>query len=137
MHKLLTMGGVALVAALSVGLLPTTSQAGVTRTKDDCKTAWAVLTANNAQGQEAVKEVVAEHPSWSADGYEPMVSQKFALMVFDVVGSDDSVIVAHCGHGATCNQLAEEVEKKHADLHDPVIVCTVDSPTPLENGRAM
>jgi hypothetical protein len=138
MFKKLSLGGVAFVAALGVGMLivaPT--DAAVTKTKEDCKTAWAVLGPANERGTSAVTEVVDEHPGWSADGYEPMVSQKFALMVFDVEGQDTAAIVAHCGHGATCNQLATEVEQKHADLHDPVVVCTVDPPAPLSNGRSM
>ena len=135
MRKTLVLGGVA-AAALMISILPVReTDAAVTRTKDDCTTAWAVLGPGTQRGQDAVRQVVKEHPGWSDSGYEPMVSQKFQLMVFNVVGSQDTVVVAHCGHGATCNQLAEEMEAKHADLSDPVVVCTVDNPSPLENGK--
>lgn len=138
MNKSILLGGVTFAVALNVALAPVAStEAAVQKTKDDCTTAWAVLAPGNDRGQSAVREVVAEHKGWSAEGYEPMVSQKFALMVFDVEGSDQTAVVAHCGHGATCNQLAAEVEQKHADLHEPVVVCTKDPPVTLENGRAM
>ena len=36
--------------------------------------------------------------------------------------------VAHCGHGATCNELAREVLKAYPELGNPVVYCTNEPP---------
>ncbi|MCA9625281.1 MAG: hypothetical protein KC731_39940 [Myxococcales bacterium] len=137
--KTMTKWGVAalVTSALGVGLLPVETEAAVTRAQDDCVTAWAVLAPGTDLGKNAVQGAMSKHKEWSASGYERGVAQKFELMIFDIIGSEDTALVAHCGAGVTCNELAEEVHKSNPNLSNPVVVCTVDNPNSLQNGRNM
>jgi hypothetical protein len=106
----------------------------VTTTKDDCATAWAILHTGDVAGQEQVKNVVRWHRHWSTEeGYLPGVSQKFQLHTFDRTFGGGSVTVAHCGHGATCNELAREVNKAYPNTGNPVVYCTIEAPHVLGN----
>ena len=122
-----------LVATSSGGV----EAAGVTRTKDDCISAWAVLTSGDAGGREAVQNVVRWHPHWKSDGYQPMISQSFGLSVFERRFMGGQVTVAHCGHGATCNALAEAVYKAYPSSGSPVVFCTVEPPHIIDNPQGM
>ncbi len=115
----------------------TVEAAGVTRTKDDCMSAWAILNAGDAGGREAVQGVVRWHPHWKSGAYEPGISQSFALSVFDRRFMGGQVTVAHCGHGATCNALAEAVYKAYPSSGNPVVFCVNDPPHIIDNPQGM
>ncbi|HHH29832.1 MAG TPA: hypothetical protein ENK57_16010 [Polyangiaceae bacterium] len=127
----------ALVALVGVSMVPLpAAEAGdVTQTKDNCITAWAILAPNTLQTRSSVKRIIDGNDRLSDEGYEAKVSEKFALMIFDLVDGRGEAIVAHCGHGGTCNFLAREVNRNYPTT-SPVVVCTHDPPNSIENGRA-
>jgi hypothetical protein len=138
-NKLLTA---AWMVAIGVAATTTTvardSAAGqVTPAKDDCTTAWAILASGDAPGQEAVKGVVNWRHDWKAGEYVAGQSQSFQLMTFDRTFGTGSVTVAHCGHGATCNELANAVLKAWPNVGNPVVYCTVDPPHVLQNPQSI
>ena len=116
------------VAAVFGITVSSEAEGGVTATKDDCMSAWAVLAPGDAKP--AVEGVVRWRTYWKSDSYERGVSQSFDLQIFGVVGGGDAV-VAHCGHGATCNELARAVNRAYPNLSNPVVFCTVDPPAML------
>lgn len=125
------------IAATTMTLTEDSDAGTVTTTKDDCVTAWAILTVGTAEGQEAVKNVVRWHRHWNAEGYEIGVSQKFQLHTFDRTFGGGNATVAHCGHGATCNELARVVAKAYPNAGNPVVYCTVEPPHILENPQSL
>lgn len=137
-HILKTTGIFSICIAASTLTVAEDSDAGtVTTAKDDCMTAWAVLTPGSAEGQEMVKNVVRWRRHWSADGYEAGVSQKFQLHTFDRTFGGGNATVAHCGHGATCNELAREVAKAYPNAGNPVVYCVNEPPHILENPQSI
>jgi hypothetical protein len=153
-----TWKGLVLVGAFTaVALVPRdgTAAGQVTPTKDDCTTAWAILIAHHPSVHggfphpdfmEAVQNVVRWHPHWNSElpdphpcptgtsGYQPGCSQKFSLCSADLKFVEGGgAVVAHCGHGATCNELAREVLKAYPELGSPGVYCTIDPPVVLEN----
>jgi hypothetical protein len=127
-----------MVTAATLTVSEDTDAAGtVTTTKDDCVTAWAILTPGDATGQEMVKNVVRWHRHWSPDGYELGVSQKFELHTFDKTFGGGNATVAHCGHGATCNELARVVAKAYPNAGSPVVYCVIEPPHILENPQTI
>ncbi len=133
-----TTGALSLfIAATTLTVTGDTDAGTVTTTKDDCMTAWAVLAPGTAEMQEAVKNVVRWHRHWSAEGYDAGVSQKFQLHSFDRTFGGGTATVAHCGHGATCNELAREVSKAYPNVGNPVVFCTIEPPHILENPQSL
>ena len=138
-------GLVVLGAFASAAVLTDKSDAAgaVTTTKDDCMSAWAILMASHpmvhgafphVDYKEAIMGVVKWHPHWTVGGYEPGISQKFDLQTFDTrFHEGGTAYVAHCGHGATCNELAREVLKAYPELGSPVVYCVTDPPHILDN----
>ncbi len=127
----------ALVAMVGVSMAPgRDAEAGdVSQTQDNCITAWAILAPNTLETRSSIKRIIDGNDRLKDDGYEAKVSEKFALMVFDLVDGRGEAIVAHCGHGGTCNFLAREVNKNYPTT-SPVVVCVHDPPNSIENGRA-
>ena len=145
MNKLIS-ATVAAACVVAVGL--TTSNGSdaagsVTTTKDDCMNAWATLMASHpsvhgafphVDYKEAITNVIRNHPHWTLGAFEPGVSQKFELSTFDTrFHEGGTAYVAHCGHGATCNELARAVLKQYPELGSPVVHCTVDPPHIYDN----
>jgi hypothetical protein len=137
--KLLTAAAmVAMGAAATMTTVARDSAAGqVTPTKEDCITAWAILASGDAPGQEAVKNVVNWNKHWKSGSYVAGESQSFQLMTFDRTFGSGSVTVAHCGHGGTCNELANAVLKAWPNMGNPVVYCTVDPPHVLQNPQSL
>lgn len=131
-----TVGLAAFAAMVMTAVFPVRqSAAEVTKTKDDCTSAWAVLAP--ADQQEKVLSVVKNHPHWKVGTYEPIVSQAFELVVFERVDDKGDVVVAHCGHGATCNEVATAVNKAYPNLSSPAVLCTREPPNFIRNGRSL
>ena len=126
------------VVAVTLVMSPSTEAvSGVTTAKDDCMSAWALLAPGDSFGKEAVQGVVRNHRHWDGTKYERGISQSFELMVFDrTFGGGRSISVAHCGHGATCNELARQVFKAYPNVVSPVVYCTIEPPHILDNPQS-
>lgn len=141
-------GSIAIAAFVALTSVSTqmTAAGSVTATKDDCASAWAILMASHpdvhggfphVEHKEAILGVVRNRRHWTPDGYERLVSQKFDLQTFDTrFHEGGTAYVAHCGHGATCNELSREVLKAYPELGSPVVYCTIEPPHILENPAA-
>jgi hypothetical protein len=113
---------------------PGEAAGGVTATKDDCMNAHAIIMASHPTVHagfphpeycEAILNVVKWHRHWTvAPEYEPGVSQKFSLKKWDTKFHEGgTAYVAHCGHGATCNEVARVVLKAYPEIPSPVVYC--------------
>jgi hypothetical protein len=121
----------------------TDAAGNVTPTKDECTTAWAILmpTHPTVHGgyqhpdfKEAIMSVVNWRKHWTVGPYEPVVSQKFELLSCNLKFSEGgTAYVAHCGHGATCNELAREVLKAYPEVGNPVVYCVNEPPVVLDS----
>lgn len=145
LKKLLAVGVFGLASATVVGT--TDAAGGVTATKDDCAEAHAILMASHPSVHggfahpdygEAIKRVVDWHKHWTViPEPERIVSQKFALKIWDTKFHEGgTAYVAHCGHGATCNELARVVLKAYPEIPSPVVFCG-EVPHILDNPRPM
>ncbi len=118
----------------------------VTHTKEDCTTAWAILMASHptiigafpdGDYKEAISNIVRNNPHWTAGTYEHGVSQKFDLQTFEThFHEGGTAYVAHCGHGATCNALAAATLKNYPESGSPVVYCTIEPPSILDNPQS-
>ncbi len=88
------------------------------------------------EARSSIQRIISEDKRLSDEGYEERVAHKFELMVFDLTTIDGTAIVAHCGHGGTCNLLAQKLHSNFP-TSQPVVVCTHDPPSSIENGRSM
>jgi hypothetical protein len=118
----------------------TTAAGKVTRTADKCVNAHAILmasnTGNHARFWEAIYSVTKTRPYWEIlSDYQPGVSQKMSFRQYDAKFAQGvTAYVAHCGHGATCNELAEQLLKQYPEIQNPVVYCgevphILDNPT--------
>jgi hypothetical protein len=137
MKAMRKLGALALLAGLATALMPVTDATAKAKgTKARCKTAWAILTPGTSDFQAAVRGIVAEHRKLNEDGYQEGVIERLDLKIFDLVGRSGDAVVAHCGHGGTCNILAHTVARKFPRLN-PVVVCMQEPPVIVKNGRPM
>jgi len=135
------LGLVAVVAAMgtvSHGRAANTVQ----KTADNCQNAHAVLMAGadgaHSRYWEAIKGVIT-----SSNGVfqlvsddERGVSQKVSLRQYDTrFTQGGTAYVAHCGHGGTCNELAEAVLKHYPESGSPSVWCG-EVPHILDNPQA-
>lgn len=135
------MGAVAagaLVVGLAVSGVSTAQQApaqpsgSVTKlAADNCARAHAVIfgTRNRDDGffGAAIAGIMRVHPHWRLVAEpEVMISQSIAYKVWNVSPAGDqhttTVYVGHCGHGATCNELARTV-KRLFPMTSPEVYC--------------
>lgn len=139
-----------LLAAACVAATTTIDDAGaagnVSATADNCARAHAVLMVSHPRVHgafphpdygEAIKRVVDWNKHWTVlPEMEPMVSQKLALKMWDFRNGEGTAYVAHCGHGATCNEVARTVLKAYPELGSPMVTCG-EIPSFLDNPRPM
>ncbi|MEM9695054.1 MAG: hypothetical protein AAGA56_21105 [Myxococcota bacterium] len=121
----------------------TTAAGSVAKTKDDCVTAWAILFSTHPtvhggfqhpEFKDAIMGVVNTRKHWTVGEYEPGIAQKFDLQTCDTTFVEGgTAYVAHCGSGATCNFVAEEVLKAYPELGSPSVHCTLEPPHILES----
>ena len=133
--KLVIVGTALLVPALTPA--PTDAAGQVTTAADNCTDAWAILFPHHPSVHggfphpdfmEAAKGVVERRQYWNSSGYEAGHSQKFSLCTADLAFvQGGSAVVAHCGHGATCNEVARAVLAAYPDVGNPVVFCTLPS----------
>jgi hypothetical protein len=120
-----------LALAATVGAVAHTSAANtVHKTADTCRNAHAILMAsadgNHARYWEAIGGTVkAPIGKWKVvDTYEPGIAQKVSFRQYDTkFHQGGTAYVAHCGHGGTCNEIAEEILKHYPEAGSPGVYC--------------
>jgi hypothetical protein len=121
------LGAVALVGLAANAL----AQFQVKKTADNCRNAHAVLVASRS-GEHALiwREIrrtidTKNKFGWQlVDEHEPGVMYRFSLRQYDtkyVAGG--SAYVAHCGHGGTCNALADAFFADHPNWNTVEVYC--------------
>lgn len=149
MHKSfkILLGGIGLLAG-SLLVVQTGGAAGeVKPTADNCANAHAALMSSHPSVHggfahpdygDAIKRLIAAHPHWQiVDEAPPIVSQKISLKIWDAKFHEGATVyVAHCGHGATCNELARAVLKNYPEVGSPTVYCG-QVPHVLDNPRPM
>ena len=120
-------------AALAATLFATAGTGAansVQRTVDNCMNAHAVLMVgsdgDHARYWQAIYRVVRSPIKWwhVVGEYTPMVSQSCSIRQYDTrFYQGGTAYVAHCGHGLTCNDLAEEVLKNYPEVGSPRVYC--------------
>ncbi len=122
----------AVLVGLSLVGVALAAQAGfsVKEAADTCANAHAVLVASRSGKHDyiwrEIRSVVREgNGKWLVvDDYEPMVVQKISLRQYELkYHGDAAAYVVHCGHGGTCNSLAQAFFKKHDDWYSPEVFC--------------
>jgi hypothetical protein len=118
-------------------------QAGftLTQTQDSCKNAYAVLMASTSQNKAALWSEVrwiahGDEDKWEVvDEYVPGVVKKLSLHEYDTKHHAGGIAyVAHCGHGGTCNSLAQAWFDKYPNRYSTKVYC--GSPPPaIQNPR--
>lgn len=114
------------------------------RAADTCANAHAILTASKSGQHELVWRAVArtvrsDRDKWEVvDDYEPMVVRRVSFRQYDTrYVEGGTAYVAHCGHGGTCNALADAFAKEMDGLLPvPEVYCGVvpgvlDNPQPV------
>lgn len=137
MRKVLPILFMGTVSLLATG--ETQAANSVQKTADTCMNAHAILAAsasgNNDVIWDAIGRAVKAQPyKWKvvAD-YEPMIAQKVSFRQYETrFVEGGSAFVAHCGHGGTCNELADWILKNYPDLGSPAVYCG-DVPHILDN----
>ena len=125
----LVLGSLGALAAVMAATQRSEAGGKVTPAPDNCMNAHAVLAASkggdSAAIWQAIEGVVRTHPHWTKVAeYEPMVSQKVSFRQYSVKwGEGITAYVAHCGHGRTCNEVADAVLKAYPDIGSPVVYC--------------
>jgi hypothetical protein len=134
--------GVAVLLAAALAPTRSGAQNAVQKTADTCANAHAVLLVgadgNHARYWEAIYNVAKNPLKWwrIVDDYTPMVSMVFSFRQYDTrFFQGGTAYVAHCGSGATCNELAEEVLKHYPDSGSPRVYCG-EVPYLLENPQS-
>ncbi len=102
----------------------------VNKTNDICWNAHAILAASTSGNEAAVWEAIggvakARPFKWKiVENYEQGVAQKISFRQYDTRFQEGgTAFVAHCGHGGTCNEFAEEVLKSYPSIGSPGVYC--------------
>ena len=114
----------------------------VHKTADNCMHAHAILAASldsdHARIWEAIERTAKNPPhEYQVVGeYEPMVAMKVSFRQYDLrFHSGAAAYVAHCGHGGTCNKLAEAFLQNYPESGSPGVYCG-EVPHILDNPQA-
>lgn len=89
------------------------------------KVGWIVgrLNWGRAAGEEQLKMV---------DSYEPGVYGQAEFKEYRVKGHDNAkAYVAHCGHGGTCNMIAERFYNLYKGIGVPQVICGANAMPPV------
>ncbi len=110
-----------------------TALAAVTETNPACSEAHAILagTSNgdSARVWQGIGTVVRKNPRWKVVGEaERDVVERVAFKEWrprwPTKGGPDTLYVAHCGHGGTCNDVAKAVAEAYPQMAaQPVVFC--------------
>ncbi len=124
-----------LAFALISSALMTLSSTGiadfkVTEADPTCRNAHALLVASRSDKhsyiwREISKVAHSDRDKWKVvDDYQPGVVKRLSLRQYQVSGNAGaSAYVVHCGHGGTCNSLAQAYFKEHPDWYSPEVFC--------------
>lgn len=134
-----TVLGFAMASMFALAVMDVGAAGSVARTAENCNNAHAILMAaadgNHARYWEAIQNAVKTQPGRFAivGDYEPGISRKVSFRQYDTRFTEGSTAyVAHCGHGATCNDLADFILKVYPEAGSPSVFCG-EVPHILEN----
>ena len=107
---------------------------------DNCMNAHAVLMVSRPGNDALIWQLIGNVVKWNqwdyrvVPDYEPMIAQKVSFRQYDVrfTPGGATAYVAHCGHGGTCNKLAQAILKNYPDSGSPWVFCG-EVPYLLEN----
>ncbi len=121
------------VAAVAFAGLASAEGAGVTEANPTCSSATALLLTGdgNAEAERwaLIRKLVAAEPKWRVVGEAPVNRvDEVAFTRFDVRhtyrGGPTAAYTVQCGHGGTCNEVAQAFRKEHPSLSPaPVVIC--------------
>ncbi|MBK6519974.1 MAG: hypothetical protein IPG04_39045 [Polyangiaceae bacterium] len=126
----------ALLGPIAIGVVALTASAEGEKVKEadaTCMTATAILIPSDGADEparvEMIRKVLAKNNKWSVVG-EPPVNRvgEVAVVRYDVrhtyKGGPTVAYTVACGHGGTCNDVANEFRKEHPTLSPaPAVQC--------------
>ena len=135
------VGGLLTLALLTVSA-SVTSATPPRRAAETCANAHAILTASKSGQHELIWRAIArtvrsDRYKWEVvDEYEPMVVRRVSLRQYDTrYDEGGTAYVAHCGHGGTCNALADAFAQANSlgvppapEVYCGVIPVVLDNP---------
>jgi hypothetical protein len=131
--------GLAAGAMFATAVLDVGAAGSVSRTAENCMNAHAILMAsqdgNHSRYWEAINTAVRSQVGRFeiVGDYEPGISRKVSFRQYDTrFQQGGTAYVAHCGHGATCNDLADYILKVFPEVGSPGVYCG-EVPHILEN----
>jgi hypothetical protein len=122
-------------AVLTAATLLTIASSGsadfkVTEAPETCSNAHALLVASESGKHRFVwreigRVATSSRDNWEVvDDYQPGVMRKISFRQYQVNGNaNKTAYVVHCGHGGTCNKLAQAFFKVHSDWYSPTVFC--------------
>ncbi|MCC6523424.1 MAG: hypothetical protein IT373_12270 [Polyangiaceae bacterium] len=127
--KRTVLGGLAAVGVLGISMAAVGANT-VKETVDNCMNAHAVLLVSRSGNHALLWQLIGNVVKSNSyefrvqSDYEPMVSQKVSFRQYDVeLTNGATAYVAHCGHGGTCNKLAQAILKNYPDAGSPWVFC--------------
>ncbi len=124
----LWVGAAAVLVAAVAG--DSQAQAGgrIKKTVEQCSNAYAILgwaPGPDDKVWEKMGWVMYTRPHWKiAEQHERGVVQQASFRQYGVKGAPGAVaFVAHCGHGGTCNAIAESFFKWYGRVGVPAVYC--------------
>jgi hypothetical protein len=134
--------GLLALAAVAGAVVETSAANTVHKTAETCQNAHAILMAstdgNHSRYWEAIGGTVkTPNDKWVVvETYETGVSRKVSFRQYDTkFHQGGTAYVAHCGHGGTCNELAEAVLQRYPEVGSPGVYCG-EVPHILDNPQA-
>jgi hypothetical protein len=121
------------LAALALSGLASAEGAGVTEANPTCSTATALLLTGDGNAEPerwaVIRKVVSAEPKWRIVAEAPVNRvEEVAFTRFDVrhtyKGGPTAAYTVQCGHGGTCNEVAQAFRKENPALSPaPVVIC--------------
>jgi hypothetical protein len=133
------IGYVSFAVAMAVGTAALAAFQ-VKEAPENCRNAHAILVASKSGQHDFIWGRIAKvarsdkYAYEVVEDYEPGVSRRVSFRQYDtkyVAGG--AAYVVHCGHGATCNQLAKAFLADNPDWYGPEVYCgpvphTIENP---------
>jgi hypothetical protein len=114
----------------------------VHKTSEICMNAHAILAASMDSDHSRFWEAIgrtAKSPPYEylvVSDYEPGIAKKVSFRQYDLrFHQGGTAYVAHCGHGGTCNKLAEAFLQNYPEAGSPGVYCG-EVPHILDNPQA-
>lgn len=121
------------LAAVALAGRASAERAGVTEANPTCSTATALLLTGDGSAESErwalIRKLVSAEPKWRVVAEAPVNRvEEVAFTRFDVrhtyKGGPTAAYTVQCGHGGTCNEIAQAFRKEHPTLSPaPVVIC--------------